>query len=813
MAHSKIAVELNALLASSTGGIRRLPAYKRQDDSGEKETPPLGKDGNSSEEMNKKSDGALGKDESLMSDSPVPADQREGRKEGDFSCAESGKDDSIKNVYVEDPTKVKSVCDTETAGKLCPDSSASAAAVECGRNGDEKLPAGDAGKTAAATSDKSSAGNLKDTSLGDSGTSSGFEGKGASGKEVKEDSFSPGGEGGGKSFGITSSVSKQTQKVLSSEAISAIKKKTITSKTQDNSGKSASDISSSENSKQTGSEKVSKAGNVEQNAGNKEANLTSTENTSGQDSPAKSSQSEMRLIKNKPSFGPEIRGIMGNKSDKTSLVASESMESSERSLESTNISRLRRHEQKISSSKQFESRSSDINSNIAKKTGPPVPIKMGFSSDIQKELNAKFAASGLARPGLKGPPPGGKALFALKQEQHARGTLPEPPEQDIKAKQPKYDAPPGKDCDSETGHIYEDIDFYQDPNYQYQDPCQHMYHDPCPESTSSNSDTDIKEKGMVDASEKETGHDKANEIKKKKKKKSKAKAGLGMLCMCRQTSADLPSATKTDSKLCLLTEDNNSLPKESSLPNSGERKRKVPPKPSPKPVMKSKSGEGYEQLRKQPTYRGGYEQLQESEGGELATNGDKVVVKSDGTGIKRERRSNKSSKNESSSQSETVEGDTKTNTRQSEKHISKESSYESAAKSDDGRRKMARNVRFEQKSERHVEEKSSTTRAMDSEDSSDLSSKKVDLKYSKMMKVSHRHEHHSESNQEWQESTMESQFMQHLDDLEFEDFWSSPFSSHGGDRFRHFGGLPFSRDRIALLGNCHTYQVIFLGEN
>ncbi len=809
MAHSKIAGELNALLASSSGGIRRLPAYKRQDDSEEKEHFPVGKDGKSSREMNKKSDGTSGKDDSSINDPAVPADERERRKEGDFSCAESGKDDSMKNVYVDDPTKAKSVCDSETAGKQSP--SASAAAVECGRDGDEKSPAGGgAGKTAAESSDKSYAGNLKDTSLEESVAelSSGSEGKGASGKE--DSSLVKGGEGGGKSFGITSSVSKQTQKVLSSEAISAIKKKTITtSKTHAETEKSASNISSRENYEQTGSEKVSSTGNVEQNDGNKEANLTRAKDSPGPDSSAKLSQSEMRLLKNKPSFGPEIKGIMGNRSDKTSLVTSESFESSERNQESTSISRLRQHEQKILSSKQSESRSSDINSNVAKKSGPPVPVKMGFSSDIQKELNAKFAASGLARPGLKGPPPGGKALFALKREQHARGALPDPPEQDVKAKQPKYDTPPGKDCDSDTGHIYEDLDFYQDPNYQYQDPCQHMYHDPCPESTSSNSDTDIKEKGMVDAGEKETARDKGNASKKKKKKKSKAKAGLGMLCMCRQTSADLPSATRTDSKLCLLTEDNNTLPKDSSSPNTGERKKKVPPKPSPKPVMKSRSGEGYEQLRKQPTYRGGYEQLQESEAGELPSNGNKVLVTSDGKGIKKERRSNKSSKNESSSQSETVEGDTKTNTRQSEKHISKESSYESAAKLDDGRKKMARNVRFEQKSEKRFQEKSSTTRTVDSdEDLGDMNSKKMDLKYSKMMKVSHRHEHsehHSESNEEWQESTMESQFMQHMDDLEFEDFWSSPFSSHADDRFRHFGGLPFNRDRMAILGNCHVH--------
>ena len=366
----------------------------------------------------------------------------------------------------------------------------------------------------------------------------------------------------------------------------------------------------------------------------------------------------------------------------------------------------RREISDYNSNKVKEAESSDVNSNVKK---VPKIGRMGFSLDLNKELNAKFAAARLQMTGSckkqvpitttptegkKQPPvplrrprkPEGKTSFEVKRERSKRGLLVDPDEQ-----KEENNEESSKYVDLDTGHIYEDIDLYQEPKK-----CE----------TCSKETTDKDEQVKEDEGKKDG----------KKKKKSKLK----MLCMCRQTSSDLPSASlseKSDSKICLL---------------AGENKARF----TAENEKKEKSEGGYERLQRQkPSFRGGYEALRNSSPEEEESKLPPEGAKAAGAVVKKREFKNESTKSES------VVSNVSTS-EHFEKYISKGSSYDSKSESDGSKKSLSKIVRFEEKTENIVEESSEEHHSGGNfEHKLGLDTKRKEVLYAKVMKTSHKSEH------------------------------------------------------------------------
>ena len=376
-----------------------------------------------------------------------------------------------------------------------------------------------------------------------------------------------------------------------------------------------------------------------------------------------------------------------------------------------------------------EAESADVNSNVKK---VPMIGRMGFSLDLNKELNAKFAAAKLQMTGTKKqvpitttptenknqPPvplsrprqPEGKTSFEVKRERSKRGLLVDPEE-------PKEEKIEGssKFVDLDTGHIYEDIDLYQTPPK-----CEACKKERV-ESGEESKDIEGGKKG------------------EKKKKKSK----LRMLCMCRQTSNDPPSAglgEKTDSKICLLAGENR--PSLITSETSGSE------------------GDGYEKLQRQKSsFRGGYEPLRNYLPEDDASKSPPEGAMLAGAVVKKREFKNESTKSEAA-----VSSDSSFSNEQFHKHFSKESSFESKIGSTE-----SKSVRFAEKTENIVEESSEEHLSTGSIDHKlGLNTKRNEVTYAKVMKTSHKSEH---SKSVVEATEMESNFKR-------------------GNRLQRFGAVP-----------------------
>ncbi len=387
-------------------------------------------------------------------------------------------------------------------------------------------------------------------------------------------------------------------------------------------------------------------------------------------------------IRGRPMLGPDLR-------------LSQDLSSSSKIEFSQEVKRSSVHTKFVEHSSESTevSESAEDNSVDQKKPklGAPGFQKMGFSLDLNRELNAKFAAAkqqmSMSRggdrsepqrsEGKKQPPvplprprrPEGKSSYDVKRERAKRGVLMEPEED----KEEKIEGE-SKFVDLDTGHIYEDIDLYQKPGK-----CEVCTPGEVPEKEGEGTKGNTSSTGKVE--------------EKKKKKKGK---GLKMLCMCRQTSGDqTPSATlneKTDSKACLL-------PKESSVPE----------------------GEGYERLqRPEEGARSGYEPLRnsvpEAQGKALRKSPEGAIA---AEVMKRRGESTRSASSE-----------------HFERNVSKESSFESKTQS--GSTKTAKSIRFDSKTENIVHESSEEHQSTEK-----LDVKRRDFVYAKVVKTSHRSEEHS----------------------------------------------------------------------
>ena len=486
-----------------------------------------------------------------------------------------------------------------------------------------------------------------------------------------------------------------------------------------------------------------KSGNLGKQTGiQSEQQQTGKEGNSGL-----SSSGDKSKVRTRPVIGPEL--LLKKDTTSGTIQNRDSRISQETKRNSFHERYTRKEISAYNSNTQIkETESSDVNSNV--KTVPKIG-RMGFSLDLNKELNAKFAAARqqmigskkqvpittTPTEGKKQPPvplprprkPEGRTLFEVKRERSKRGVLVDPEEQKEKTTEDS-----SKYVDLDTGHIYEDIDFYQKP----QQKCE----------------TCNKEKVIKD----EEGVKEGEEVKKDEKKKKRSK--LSMLCMCRQTSSDLPSASlseKSESKICLLHADNMARYTESE--------------------KKEKDGGGYERLQRQkPSFRGGYEALRnsspEEEESKLPPEGTKAA---EAIVEKREL------KNESTKSESTISNDSSFSSEHSEKHVSKESSFESKSESSNSKKSLSKSVRFEEKTENIVEESSEEHRSSGKfEHKLGVHMKRREVVYAKVMKASHKSEH--------SESVVEAGDM--------------PAGFSRSSRLQKFGAVPVSpfEGRLSLLG-------------
>ena len=276
-------------------------------------------------------------------------------------------------------------------------------------------------------------------------------------------------------------------------------------------------------------------------------------------------------VRTRPVIGPDL--LPKPDRSKISEIQSKQSESAFVKRSSFHESYTRREVSDFNSNiKVKEAENADVNSNVKK---VPMIGRMGFSLDLNKELNAKFAAAKLQMTGTRKQvpttttPTEGKKQPPVplprprKPDEVTRDRLANPKEQ----REEKIEGS-SKFVDLDTGHIYEDIDLYQSP-----EKCE------------------VCKKETVESEEQSKDVEGGKKDEKKKKKPR-----FSMLCMCRQTSNDPPSAglsEKTDSKTCLLAGETqtSSLTSESNKNDSG----------------------GYEKLQRQkPSFRGGYEVLRNS---------------------------------------------------------------------------------------------------------------------------------------------------------------------------------------------------------
>ena len=433
---------------------------------------------------------------------------------------------------------------------------------------------------------------------------------------------------------------------------------------------------------------------------NSEGALSSKQGKSGDNDEGSTSSQSKRKAWTRPAIGPELlpKPERSRFSDIQSTQESESIIT--KSKRSSCHERYTRKEISDFNSnfQSKEAESADVNSNVKK---VPMIGRMGFSLDLNKELNAKFAAAKLQMTGTKKqvpittttltenkkqPPvplprprqPDGKTSFEVKRERSKRALLVDPEE-------PKEEKIEGssKFVDLDTGHIYEDIDLYQTP--EKCEACQNK----TVENEEESKDTEGGKKGQ------------------KKKKKSK----LRMLCMCRQTSSDPPSAglgEKTDSKICLLSGENR--PSSITSETSGNK------------------GDEYEKLqRHKSSFRGGYEPLRNSLPEEEENKSPPEGAMLAGAVVKKREFKNESTKSEAA-----VSSDSSFSSEQFHRHVSKESSFESKTRSSE-----SKSVRFEEKTENIVEESSSGS----IDHTLGLNAKRSEVTYAKVMKTSHKSEH------------------------------------------------------------------------
>ena len=350
-----------------------------------------------------------------------------------------------------------------------------------------------------------------------------------------------------------------------------------------------------------------------------------------------------------------------------------------------------------------ETEQSDVNSNLKKpapKIGAPGFQKMGFSLDLNRELNAKFAAARQQMLSGRKETPG-----RTEGKKQPPVPLPRPrrPESLAAPEKTKPEVDESKDVDADTGHIYEDIDQYMKPGSARCELCKE--------------ETEEDEEDASKAKDKET---KKTEPKKKKKSKGR---GLKMFCVCRQTSSDLASATptfgdKAEDKMRLL-------PLDDSAKSAEARKA---------------DGEGYERLQreKKPSFRGGYEALRNSSP-EVVKKKPEVLESKDPSLVLVENTAKSHVTKESVKSSKSVTRNEETFAAQRSERFQKrtsEENFESKFKSS-----STKSSRFESRSENVVQESSEEHRTRETQ--SDVKSR--DMVYAKVLKTSHHSEEHSAS--------------------------------------------------------------------